>query len=248
MLQKDSFSRRHPYISSIWVTFSVLIVLFIAGMVSVVAEVDSKITFFAGFSILSLTLIVFITKKKSWSYYGFNHLTKLKEENIFIFIPLLILALLPLFSGINGVIGLKEIIYLILYMFLVAFVEETIFRGIVVRNLLHKGINQAILGSCILFSLPHIMNTLNGASLESTIIQILYALIIGLILAILVIKTNNIVLPICYHYINNVLVSITNSNDENSISLISGAMFIIAVIYLVYLVYLLKHKSESITQ
>ncbi|QSX04649.1 CPBP family intramembrane metalloprotease [Sedimentibacter sp. zth1] len=249
MLQKESFSKRHPYISSLLVTFSVLTVLFIAGMVSIVAEIDSKITFFAGFLVVSLTLIVVITKKKLWSYYGFNSITKLNKDNIIIFIPLFILALLPLFAGINRNIGLIEIVYFIVYMILVAFVEETVFRGIVIRNFLHKGMNQAIFGSCILFTLPHIMNTLNGKSLESTIIQVLYALVIGLILAILVIKTNNIILPICYHYINNVLASITNSNDENSISLmISSAMFIIAVIYIGFLVHLIKRKSKSITR
>lgn len=242
-----SCAKRHPYIGSIIITLSLLIVLFIAGMVSVVAKINSRFTFFIAFFIVSLILIVFITKYKRWSYYGFHTLSKfnIKIERIHIFIPLFVLAIIPLGTGINPNLTMNNIIYIITYMILVSFVEETIFRGIILKLLSKKSLITAILGSSILFSIAHLMNTLQGNNLKSTIIQTLFALVIGIILAILVIKTNNIFLPISYHYINNVVSSL-NINDETKLSLLLNySMFVIAIVYAVYLYNLIIRNKEN---
>lgn len=216
-------------------------------MISVIGKIDSRYTFFIAFFITSLILIIFITKNNNWSYYGFNSLSEsnIDKKTLYLYIPIFILASMPLSTGISPNLFIKDIIYIITYMILVAFVEETIFRGLILQLLSQKGIIPAIFGSGILFSIAHLMNTLRGNNLNSTIIQILYALIIGIVLAILVIRTKNIFLPITYHYINNVFSSLSNSTTMNISSIINYSMFFIASIYAIYLYYLTFKNIEN---
>lgn len=93
-------------------------------------------------------------------------------------------------------------------MAIVAFTEEIMFRGVVFRLLQRKSNLTAVLGSCLLFSVPHMLNLLNGKDLIQTITQVIFALLIGLISAILIVKTQNILPLIMFHFINNTVNSI----------------------------------------
>ena len=189
MLKLEKLSESHPYMSSIFITISLLFVLFFSGMISVLGNIDNKITFFFGFLILSIVLILIINKNKRWNYYGFFPLKVLNKKEKSIFLPLFILGFMPLLAGIRPDLTFQDIIYLLIYMAVVAFVEETIFRGIIVKILFKKGYMIAIIGSSLLFSLAHILNTLQTNNLKMIIVQILYAFIIGMILSVLGIKS-----------------------------------------------------------
>ena len=142
---------------------------------------------------------------------------------------------MPIFAGISADLTIRKTIYLILYMAFVAFVEETIFRGIILKMMLKKGLIIAILWSSILFSLSHLLNSLGTSNIISVITQTSYAFVIGIILSVIVIKTNNIFIPILFHYLNNIMTSL-NPEVENLLSTsISTIMFAMAVIYLIYL-------------
>ncbi|MGM0410668.1 MAG: CPBP family intramembrane glutamic endopeptidase [Bacillota bacterium] len=236
-------AEKRPFISSLLITIFLLFILFLAGMFSVVGNIDSRLTFFIGFLILSLMLIIFISKNNNWVYYGFSSYKKINMDNKHIYIPLLILAFMPLFTGISSDLTLRKILYLMSYMALVAFVEEIIFRGIILKILLKKGLMKAIFGSSILFSLSHLLNTLQVNNLFSIMSQTIYALIIGIILAMIVIKTNNIIIAIVFHYLNNIMTSLNPGVESLLSSLISAIMFIIAIIYIIYL-YSLDFSKE----
>lgn len=246
-MNKNNLSlEKRPFISSLLITIFLLFILFLAGMVSVVGNIDSKLTFFIGFLVLSLTLIIFVSKNDKWVYYGFSSFKKINMDNNYIFIPLLILALMPLLAGISPDLTLRKIIYLMSYMALVAFVEEIIFRGIILKILLKKGLMKAIFGSSILFSLSHLLNSLQGNNLFSIMSQTIYALIIGIILAMIVIKTNNIIIAIIFHYLNNIMTSLNPGVESLLSSSISAIMFIIAIIYVIYLYSLDFSKEISV--
>ncbi|MCF8002310.1 MAG: CPBP family intramembrane metalloprotease [Halanaerobiales bacterium] len=240
MLKPEKFSESHPYISSIFIIISLLFVLFVSGMISVLGNIDNKITFFFGFLIFSIVLILIINKNKRWKYYGFFLISQLKKKEKIIFIPLFILGFMPLLAGIRSNLSFQAIIYLLIYMAIVAFVEETIFRGIILKILIKKSYIKAIIGSSFLFSLAHILNTLQSNNLKMIIIQISYAFIIGMILSILVIRTNNIILPIIFHYINNIMTSLNPSGVNNISNVVTYTMFFIAILYLSYLLYTMK--------
>ena len=237
--------------SSIFITISLLFVLFFSGMISVLGNIDNKITFFFAFLISSIVLILIVNKNNRWKYYGFIPISQLKKKEKIIFIPLFILGFMPLLAGIRPDLTFQDIIYLLIYMAVVAFVEETIFRGIIVKILFKKGYIKAIIGSSLLFSFAHILNTLQTNSLKMIIVQILYAFIIGMVLSVLVIRTKNIIFPIIFHYINNIMTSLNPIGLNNTSTIVTYTMFFIAILYLSYLLYsrkksLIKVRSDII--
>ena len=84
------------------------------------------------------------------------------------------------------------IISLISLALIPAVCEEILFRGVIVNALKHKGYWFAIVLSSIMFSIFHFSPA-----------QLIYPICFGLILAIVYLKTNNIVFPILLHFINN---------------------------------------------
>ena len=93
----------------------------------------------------------------------------------------------------------------ILYVIGIALLEELIFRGtllLVISDLLrgkrHKPLLVTLFGSLI-FSLFHLTNLFIGASIQSVLLQCLYTFLIGGMLTVTMLRTNNIWLCILIH-------------------------------------------------
>jgi len=92
-------------------------------------------------------------------------------------------------------------IFLWIYNLRPGILEEVAFRGIILTVLLKKYSKRtAILIDGIIFGLVHFMNFLLGADLLATLIQIIYATILGFLLAFMYIKTKSIISCILTHY------------------------------------------------
>ncbi len=72
--------------------------------------------------------------------------------------------------------------------------EEMVFRGVLVNALKHKGKVFAVVLSSVMFSIFHFSPS-----------QLIYPICFGLILAIVYLRTNNILFPMLLHFINNAL-------------------------------------------
>jgi uncharacterized protein len=76
--------------------------------------------------------------------------------------------------------------------------------------------------------------------------QMTFALVMGMILATLMIQSNNILPLIMYHFLNNTISSITNSDIDPTVSLyVSVAVFAIGVTYLIVLSVSKRRKSSE---
>jgi membrane protease YdiL (CAAX protease family) len=73
-----------------------------------------------------------------------------------------------------------------------AFVEEFLFRGLVLSNLLPYGRTTAIFASALLFGVMH-----------QNVEQLLYATVAGLVLGYLYVKTRSIWVCVLLHFVNN---------------------------------------------
>ena len=95
----------------------------------------------------------------------------------------------------------------ILYVFSIALLEELIFRGtllIVVSDYFKRkqhGVFFVTLICSLVFSLFHLTNLFEGASIGSTLLQCLYTFLIGAMLMVTILKTRNIWLCILIHTI-----------------------------------------------
>ena len=189
-------------------------------------------------TIFSISLIILIKILKRTSYYGLTKVTNLKEY--LYFIPLLLIVSVNLWNGININNSMAEIIFYILTMINVGFIEEIIFRGFLFKMMAKDNIKSAIIVSAVTFGIGHIINLLNGADLVPTLMQICYAISIGYLFVIIFHKSKSLIPCIITHSAVN---SLSIFNVENGISLYVSSMFLI-IIPLAYAVYINKIIKE----
>ena len=189
-------------------------------------------------TVYSITLIVLIIKLKRVSYYGLAKVSNLKKY--LYFIPLVLIISVNLWTGINITNTQNEIIFYILTMINVGFIEEIIFRGFLFKMMAKDNIKRAIIISAITFGIGHIVNLLNGKNLIPTLMQICYAISIGYLFVIIFYKSKSLIPCIITHSLVN---SLSIFNIENEVSLYVSSAFLI-VVPLIYAIYINKTIRE----
>lgn len=188
---------------------------------------------------LSLGLFVYIAVKKKWHQYFFLTFNK---SDILLVSPLIFVLCIILFGtkGLNTESFSNLIVMLIMQLFVVAFIEETVFRGIMLRMLVGKGPLTAVWVSSLLFSITHALQLLGGQSLEDTVIQIIYALLVGLVLSLLILNGQSIILTILFHGLNNFFNFM--GNEESPLVY----AYIIIIVLFIYMLLLWKRVKKKI--
>lgn len=188
--------------------------------------------------IFSIFLVILMMKINRVAYYG---LTKIKEPKKYLyFIPLVIISTVNIWNGFNVNNSIKDIIFNIITMMNVGFIEEIIFRGFLFKMMEKENPQKAITVSAITFGIGHIVNLLNGADIIPTIIQICYAISLGYLFVIIFYKSKSLVPCIITHAVIN---SLAIFNVENTISLYIYSLILI-VISLGYAIYINKTIKE----
>lgn len=186
----------------------------------------------------SVVLIILTVSLKRVRYYG---LTKVSNSKRFLyFLPILLIVSVNMWSGVNINNSPKEILFHILTMLNIGFIEELIFRGFLFKMMEKDNIKAATAVSSITFGIGHIVNLFNGAELMPTLLQICYAMSIGYLFVVIFVKSKSIVPCIIAHSVNN---SLSIFNEENTLSLYVAPIFLI-VFPLIYAVYINKKVKE----
>lgn len=189
-------------------------------------------------TIFSIALIVLMILLNRIKYYGLKKVTNLKKY--LYFVPLFVIVSVNLWNGININNSSSEIIFHILTMINVGFIEEIIFRGFLFKMMAKDNIKSAIIVSSITFGIGHIVNLLNGANLIPTLIQICYAISIGYLFVIIFHKSKSLIPCIITHAVVN---SLSIFNVENSLSLYIEPIFLI-IVPLVYAAFINRTIKE----
>lgn len=177
-------------------------------------------------------LLIYVYKNKLNKYYGLTKITKYKEY--LYYIPLLLIASVNIWSGIKITITPTEIIFYILSMLTVGFLEELIFRGFLYKLLAKENVKKAMIISSITFGIGHIVNLLNGAPLVPTLLQICYAISLGYLFVLIFNKSNSLLPAIITHSIINSL-GFLNVTNKVSTYLIPVILIIISSSYSLYI-------------
>ncbi len=189
-------------------------------------------------SILSAFLLGLILLLKRTAHYGLT-----KPENakkLLYFVPLLLIISVNLWNGININNTAGEIVFHILTMINIGFIEEIIFRGFLFKMMAKSNLKLAIFISAITFGAGHIINLFNGADLVSTVSQICYATAIGYLFVIIFLKSKSLVPCIITHCLVN---SLSIFNVENNLSRYIAPVFLI-IIPFAYAIYINKKIIE----
>ena len=189
-------------------------------------------------TILSVCLIVIVLSLKKSAYYGFTKVRNLKKY--LYFIPLAVITSVNLWNGFNINHSVGEIVFHILTMINIGFIEELIFRGFLFRMMAKNNVKSAIIVSTLTFGMGHIVNLFNGAELMPTLIQICYAAAIGYLFVIIFHKSKSLIPCIVTHCLVN---SLSIFNVENTLSLYIAPIFL-TIIPLTYAIYINKNLIE----
>ena len=183
-------------------------------------------------TIFSLSLIILIKVLKRTKYYGLTKVTNIKKY--LCFFPLLLLITVNLWNGININNSVNEIIFHIINMINVGFIEEIIFRGFLFKMMAKDNIKTAIIVSSVTFGIGHIVNLLNGAELIPTLLQICYAIATGYLFVIIFIKSESLFPCIVTHCLVNSL-SIFNVQNESMQYVSAIFLTLVPLIYAKYI-------------
>ena len=152
---------------------------------------------------LSLFILLFIFIFKLWDYFNLKKIPNF--EKFLYFIPLLVLMSINLWGGIEINNSISEIIFYIISMLMVGFLEEIIFRGFLFKMLEKDSLTVAIVVTSLTFGAGHIINLFTGADLFFTILQIIYATATGYLFAVIVVKGKSLWPCIITHSVVNAL-------------------------------------------
>ncbi len=145
--------------------------------------------------------------------FGYKWIFQFKNiwKSFLIIIPALIISInnFPIIAFFDGRAILTDPVYRIYLFFIeclsVGFFEEIIFRGVILIFLLKKlshlknGVFLSIMISSALFGLIHVFNLLSGAAIGDTALQMGYSFLVGMMWAVMYLRTRNLWLTMLLH-------------------------------------------------
>ncbi|WP_379128094.1 CPBP family intramembrane glutamic endopeptidase [Paenibacillus sp. sgz500958] len=211
---KVSLSQRRPVLTVVIIELLLLLAVFAAGAYATINEITSYTSpVLISFIPIALVLIIYFTVKNKWTALGFRSLRSISAGEWKYFIPLILVLITVSLKGFQS-ISLSKVLFFIGFTLLVGFVEESIYRGLILKTLLPKGIKTAVITSSLLFSVTHLLNAISGQNLTQTLLQLVYALLVGGVLALLMVRNNNIIPLILFHFIHNLIQFVGNDNTS----------------------------------
>lgn len=184
---------------------------------------------------LSLVLVLYLKKNAGFMFFGITRVTRQDARKVLFYIPLILLAFIQFASGIDRSISVMDVSAVFLLMVGTGFIEELLFRGFLFESIRNKsGINKAVIISGVTFGLGHIVNIARGYGYVELACQIIVAVAVGIVLALLVAVTKNIIPGILFHIMFNIGGSISNQAvGAQAVGLI--AIIVVALPYALYL-------------
>ncbi|MDQ0177959.1 CPBP family intramembrane glutamic endopeptidase [Bacillus chungangensis] len=234
------------YQALMWVLLYLVIISGGAAIASILEYEPSRGQCIASFALTMVLILYLYTKKNAFSYYGFQAISRLQAKKVLYFIPIFIIPCFVLFEGLNKELSLLDIFMYAMMMIFIAFIEELLFRGFLINALKPKGIHFAIIVSSVIFGLLHSVNIIGGKSMIDTIVQVVFAILIGILLAQLYLITNSIIPGMIWHFVNNFFNSISNKS-ESATQYFTLLLIVLAlsIIYTIYLFLMMKKERST---
>ncbi len=194
---KSSFPQRRPMLFVVLLLLVVLVTYLIAGTITHAFKLPTLATYVIGNGVLALIAMLLLSRLHWWREAGFR--LPAKPHYLWFFtVPCLPIILNIAFSGVSYP-GIGRLLLFLAIALLVGFVEETYFRGMMLRALRMRGPWQAVIISSLFFGILHLLNVAAGANLAATLLQVVYTVAFGLMYAALALRTQTILPLIVTH-------------------------------------------------
>lgn len=199
-----------------------------------ITQPENPVLQFVGLIPLAIGLIIYVLRGQRWKDLYLD--SKIKSPHDFLLYAPLLIVLMIIFFGNEG-LNLTSIpnllLMLIIQICVVGVIEEIMFRGIMLKALEGKGTTVAVLISSVFFGLTHAIQLIGGQSLEDTILQIIYAFVLGAVLALLVLHKHTLIATIVFHGVHNFLNFMAKT--ERTASILDYVIVAILVVYMIWL-------------
>ncbi len=176
--------------------------------------------------------------------YGLAGLPKDMKKYLF-FIPVWILASGNIWDGFAPSYRGVSLVYALLSMALVGYVEEMIFRGFLFKAMLGENRpSAAIIVSAVTFGVGHIVNLFTGQAGFETVMQIIFAISWGFILTMVFYKSGSMIPCIIAHSMIDVL-SLLGAEDVLADWICIAVTILVSILYCVYLCRLKTPEADK---
>jgi uncharacterized protein len=243
-MNSTTFIDRHPYWVAVLLFLTTFFMFLVSGVVVTIMKLPPESLYIIAFVLLALICAVLLTKNDWWHEIGFR--SPYERRLLWLFW----LPFVPVVGNLLGSISMtdsRQVLLFFVMAILSGFVEETIFRGMILRDLLPTGIWRAALISALLFGVMHILNVLSISSPAYALLQVGYAIAIGFGYAALVIRTGTIWPLILAHSLTN-FTSFIAAGGAGEPGPVTINEMVLAAVYIVlfsaYGVYLLRSQKN----
>jgi membrane protease YdiL (CAAX protease family) len=168
------------------------------------------------------------------------------KESIINAIPLILLSFALMIYGIilfHKDFTINNVFNVILESIIAGFAEEFIFRKLLLESALKRWGNEkyikCILFVAILFGLVHITNLFQGATIPSTITQVITATLIGIVFGLIYYRTKNFLFVAILHTVFDIGAGL--SNGVNMIGTKTSINYLSTGTYLLFLILLISN-------
>ena len=197
---------------------------------------------------MSLILFFWIRSNNLSEKYGFCSPIVPAKQFLY-YIPLVIIASTAFWGGIGLQYSFPDALMYVISMCCVGFLEEVIFRGLLFRAMEKDNLKTAIIVSSLTFGIGHIVNLVNGSGKDpaSSVIQVIYAVLVGFVLVLIFYYGKSLVPCIIFHSANNALkVFEANGSFSPQVEMVMNLVVILVILggYVFYLVEVFPWKAE----
>ncbi|MBE6917984.1 MAG: CPBP family intramembrane metalloprotease [Ruminococcaceae bacterium] len=135
---------------------------------------------------LSGFLFLFLKRNGLLGEYGLCK-TDVPAGRFLYYLPLIVVTGVNLFNPLGMNYDLPGMVFFILKMLCVGFLEELIFRGFLFKAMERDSLKWAVIVSSVTFGLGHIMNLLNGSGMDvvDNLVQIVSAIAFGFLFVVI---------------------------------------------------------------
>ncbi|MNW53860.1 CAAX amino terminal protease self- immunity [compost metagenome] len=235
----EKFITKHPYLAAV---IAALICTFLtavgsaAAQVAELAEVPSYLVMTASVVLSILVGLWLLCRSRlSAEEIGFRRPASGSVRSIWLGVPLLLLEVIPLVAYGPDAYTRPGAEYAVLALFtmMVGFNEELYFRGLAFSFLSRLTRKQAVIGSSIVFGVLHAANALSGTNPVEVLLQIVFAFLVGLVLALIISITRSLWIGIVWHAVHNFLSFSTEMVFDQTALVVVSAQVLILLIFTV---------------
>lgn len=253
MSQEETFITKHPLLTSILTILVLAIGYGVAGTILYLNKITTISPVFPANMLLSVIAVIVLLKTGTWDQVFLNR-AKGGMSSVRLYLPLAAVLVITAVASIatSGITvsSISNLVYLVLLSLSVGFIEELIFRGVIIRAWLKNGVYAAVAVSTALFGLAHLMQLMGGQSTYGTILQIVFSLVLGLALALVVVRTWSIWGVILFHalfdFVQLISTSPTASVTDSSLYSVPMIGTLICTIILgFYIAWLVRIPASS---